>query len=77
VSQPSADSARPGAGPGTDLAAHRFASFDGAELAWHETGAGRPLVLLHGLFASGAQLADWTPSWRPTRASCGRSRPRC
>jgi pimeloyl-ACP methyl ester carboxylesterase len=58
VSRPSADSARPGAGPGTDLAAHRFASFDGAELAWHETGAGRPLVLLHGLFGSGAQLAE-------------------
>jgi pimeloyl-ACP methyl ester carboxylesterase len=31
---------------------HRFASFDGAELAWHEMGAGRPVVLLHGLFSN-------------------------
>lgn len=36
---------------------HRFASFDGAELAWHETGAGRPLVLIHGYF-SNAQV-NW------------------
>lgn len=32
-----------------------FESFDGVELAWHERGEGRPVVLLHGLF-SGA----WT-----------------
>lgn len=30
---------------------HRFASFDGVELAWHELGEGRPVVLLHGLFS--------------------------
>jgi pimeloyl-ACP methyl ester carboxylesterase len=29
----------------------RFASFDGVELAWHELGDGRPVVLLHGLFS--------------------------
>lgn len=29
----------------------QFASFDGTELAWHETGEGRPLVLLHGYFS--------------------------
>ena len=29
----------------------RFASFDGQEIAWQEVGAGRPLVLLHGLFS--------------------------
>ncbi|MGF1549386.1 MAG: alpha/beta fold hydrolase [Sphingomonadaceae bacterium] len=29
-----------------------FASFDGAELVWHEMGEGRPAVLLHGLFSS-------------------------
>ncbi len=28
-----------------------FTSFDGTELAWHETGVGRPLVLLHGYFS--------------------------
>ena len=33
---------------------HRFASFDGTEIAWSETGAGRPLVLLHGLFSNAA-----------------------
>ncbi len=31
---------------------HRFASFDGAELAWHQAGKGRPVVLLHGLFSN-------------------------
>lgn len=32
----------------------QFASFDGTELAWHETGPadGRPLLLLHGLFSN-------------------------
>ena len=30
---------------------HRFASFDGTELAWHETGQGRPVVLIHGYFS--------------------------
>lgn len=29
----------------------RFASFDGVEIAWRESGAGRPVVLLHGLFS--------------------------
>jgi pimeloyl-ACP methyl ester carboxylesterase len=31
---------------------HRFASFDGVELAWQEIGEGRPLVLIHGLFSN-------------------------
>ncbi len=31
-----------------------FASFDGATIAWHEAGSGRPLVLLHGLFSDAA-----------------------
>ncbi|HEY0627005.1 MAG TPA: alpha/beta fold hydrolase [Allosphingosinicella sp.] len=31
---------------------HRFKSFDGVELAWHELGGGRPAVLLHGLFSN-------------------------
>jgi len=30
----------------------RFASFDGTELAFHRLGAGRPVLLLHGLFSS-------------------------
>jgi pimeloyl-ACP methyl ester carboxylesterase len=30
---------------------HRFAAPDGVELAWHELGQGRPVVLLHGLFS--------------------------
>lgn len=30
---------------------HRFTAPDGAELAWHELGEGRPVVLLHGLFS--------------------------
>lgn len=35
---------------------------DGVELAWREMGAGRPLVLLHGLLGSGAQLAGSGPA---------------
>ena len=31
---------------------HRFASFDGVEIAWQEQGEGRPLVLIHGLFSN-------------------------
>ena len=30
---------------------HSFAAPDGVELAWHELGEGRPVVLLHGLFS--------------------------
>lgn len=33
---------------------HRFASFDGAEIAWHEIGEGRPVVLIHGYFSDAA-----------------------
>ena len=31
-----------------------FLSFDGTRIAWHSVGAGRPILLLHGLFSSGA-----------------------
>src|SRR3954454_8223810 len=31
---------------------HSFTASDGARLAWHETGEGRPVVLLHGLFSN-------------------------
>jgi pimeloyl-ACP methyl ester carboxylesterase len=31
---------------------HRFASFDGTEIAWTEMGEGRPLVLIHGFFSN-------------------------
>lgn len=43
--------------PGEALAGHRFASFDGATLAWTETGAGPPVILVHGLY-SHAQM-NW------------------
>jgi pimeloyl-ACP methyl ester carboxylesterase len=29
-----------------------FESFDGVELAWHQMGEGRPVVLIHGLFSN-------------------------
>jgi pimeloyl-ACP methyl ester carboxylesterase len=38
--------------PAASLASHRFTASDGVELAWHELGAGRPVVLLHGLFSN-------------------------
>ena len=37
----------------TDLPVHRFQSGDGLALAYREMGAGRPLVLIHGLFSNG------------------------
>jgi pimeloyl-ACP methyl ester carboxylesterase len=33
------------------VAEHRWTASDGVELAWHEVGDGRPVVLLHGLFS--------------------------
>jgi pimeloyl-ACP methyl ester carboxylesterase len=30
---------------------HRWTASDGVELAWHELGQGRPVVLLHGLYS--------------------------
>ncbi|MEP9401502.1 alpha/beta fold hydrolase [Sphingomonas silueang] len=30
---------------------HRFASFDGEEIVWHELGTGRPTILIHGYFS--------------------------
>jgi pimeloyl-ACP methyl ester carboxylesterase len=39
------------------MTTERFASFDGAQLALHRYGKGRPFVLLHGLFSS-AQM-NW------------------
>jgi pimeloyl-ACP methyl ester carboxylesterase len=33
-------------------ATRSFTSSDGVRLAWHETGEGRPVVLLHGLFSN-------------------------
>ena len=36
----------------TEFTAHRFSADDGVALAWHELGAGRPLVLIHGYFSN-------------------------
>lgn len=36
----------------TEIATHGFTAPDGIELAWHELGEGRPLVLIHGLFSN-------------------------
>ena len=37
---------------------YRFAGRDGVRLACQETGAGRPLILLHGFMGAGSQLLD-------------------
>ena len=41
----------------TDASIHRWTASDGVELAWHEVGEGRPVILMHGLF-SDAQM-NW------------------
>jgi len=38
----------------SDLPIHKWTASDGVELAWRETGAGRPVILLHGLFSDAA-----------------------
>lgn len=43
------------------MATHRFTGFDGAELAWHETGSGRPLIFLPGFGGLGSRLLDFGP----------------
>jgi pimeloyl-ACP methyl ester carboxylesterase len=46
----------------SDLRVHRFAGRDGRELAYRETGDGRPLVLLHGFAATGRQWLQHGPA---------------
>jgi pimeloyl-ACP methyl ester carboxylesterase len=46
----------------TDRSAYWFAAPDGVRLAWHEMGAGRPVVLLHGLLGNGPLLAGSGPA---------------
>jgi pimeloyl-ACP methyl ester carboxylesterase len=36
----------------SEASTHFWSASDGIELAWHEVGEGRPVVLLHGLFSS-------------------------
>jgi pimeloyl-ACP methyl ester carboxylesterase len=36
----------------TEASLHFWAASDDVELAWHEVGEGRPVILLHGLFSS-------------------------
>ena len=36
----------------TTATVHHWKASDGVELAWHEVGEGRPVILLHGLFSS-------------------------
>jgi pimeloyl-ACP methyl ester carboxylesterase len=38
-------------GESIDVAVHHFTASDGIQLAWRETGEGRPIILLHGLFS--------------------------
>src|SRR6185369_3437110 len=35
----------------SQVSVHRWTASDGVELAWHEMGEGRPVILLHGLFS--------------------------
>ena len=39
----------------------RFAGHDGAQLAYRETGSGRPLILLHGFMGTGSYWLDQGP----------------
>lgn len=54
----------------SDITTHQWSASDGVNLAWHETGAGRPLILVHGLF-SDARM-NWIKFGHATRlASAG------
>lgn len=41
----------------SDPVLHHWTASDGVELAWRETGEGRPVVLVHGLFSDG--VTNW------------------
>ena len=49
----------------TEPATHRWTASDGVELAWRETGEGRAVILLHGLF-SDAEM-NWIKFGHATR----------
>jgi pimeloyl-ACP methyl ester carboxylesterase len=41
------------------MGAYRFAGRDGVELAYRETGSGRPLILLHGFMGAGSHMLEY------------------
>ena len=53
----------------TDARIHRWIASDGIELAYHELGEGRPVILLHGLF-SDAQM-NWIKFGHAERIAAG------
>jgi pimeloyl-ACP methyl ester carboxylesterase len=42
------------------MATFHFPARDGAELACHETGSGRPLIMLHGYMGSGEHMLEYS-----------------
>ena len=42
-----------------DMTSHRFTARDGAELAWRDTGSGRPLIMLHGFMGAGEHMLEY------------------
>jgi pimeloyl-ACP methyl ester carboxylesterase len=44
------------------MGGYRFAGRDGVELAWHETGSGRPLILLPGFGGTGSRMLEHGPA---------------
>ncbi len=44
------------------MGGHRFAGRDGVELAWHEVGSGRPLILLPGFGGTGSRMLGHGPA---------------
>jgi pimeloyl-ACP methyl ester carboxylesterase len=44
------------------MGGYRFAGRDGVELAWHETGSGRPLILLPGFGGTGYRMLEHGPA---------------
>ncbi|WP_019926440.1 alpha/beta fold hydrolase [Nocardia sp. BMG111209] len=43
------------------MVVHRFTGFDGTPLAWHEIGAGRPLIFLPGFGGVGSFMVEYGP----------------
>jgi pimeloyl-ACP methyl ester carboxylesterase len=44
------------------MGVYRFAGRDGVELAWHEIGSGRPLILLSGFGGEGSRMLEYGPA---------------
>jgi pimeloyl-ACP methyl ester carboxylesterase len=52
----------------TDITTHHWTASDGTDLAFHETGKGRPVILVHGLFSDAGM--NWIKFGHAEKLAC-------